>query len=81
MSHFLRTSTDEIDKLVAALGPKCAGVYSGMQPHSPREDVIAAANMARDAGADLLVTCGGGSLTDAGTSRDFPYFSLIYDMS
>src|SRR5277367_4654602 len=32
----------------------------------PREDVIVAANAARAVGADLLVTFGGGSLTDAG---------------
>ncbi|MGA7263589.1 MAG: iron-containing alcohol dehydrogenase, partial [Stellaceae bacterium] len=33
--------------------------------HTPRNDVVAAANSARDSGADLIVTLGGGSVTDA----------------
>jgi maleylacetate reductase len=37
-----------------------------MPAHSPRESVVACANAARDAGADLLVTIGGGSVTDGG---------------
>lgn len=64
----MRDNTDEVDRIVEALGDKCAGIYSGMQPHSPREDVIEAANLARAANTDLLVTIGGGSLTDAGKS-------------
>jgi maleylacetate reductase len=35
-----------------------------MPPHTPREAVIAAAEQARSAGADLIVTVGGGSITD-----------------
>jgi alcohol dehydrogenase class IV len=35
-----------------------------MPAHTPREAVIAAANQARDIGADLIVTIGGGSVTD-----------------
>src|SRR6185503_11282327 len=36
-----------------------------MGAHTPRTDVVAAANEARAAGADLLLTLGGGSVTDA----------------
>ena len=35
-----------------------------MPPHTPRSAVIEAATAARDAGADLIATIGGGSLTD-----------------
>jgi maleylacetate reductase len=35
-----------------------------MPPHTPREAVIAATGQARSAGADLIVTVGGGSITD-----------------
>ena len=35
-----------------------------MPPHTPRHAVIAAAEQAREARADLIVTIGGGSITD-----------------
>lgn len=62
----LRRETDEISKLEAALGSRCAGVWSGISPHAPRRDVLAASLAAREAKADLIVTVGGGSVTDAG---------------
>jgi maleylacetate reductase len=49
----------------AALGDLCAGVFSGVGAHSPREGVIAGATEARRVGADLLVALGGGSVIDA----------------
>jgi maleylacetate reductase len=41
------------------------GTFAAVRAHSPREDVIAAANAARAARADLLVAIGGGSVIDA----------------
>jgi maleylacetate reductase len=41
------------------------GTFSTVRAHSPREDVIAVANAAREAGADVLVAVGGGSVIDA----------------
>jgi maleylacetate reductase len=35
-----------------------------MPPHTPRQSVIGAAQQAQSAGADLIVTVGGGSITD-----------------
>ena len=64
LSGTLNRTTDEIDKLRRALGNKCVGTFDSMPPHTPRAAVIEAANMARDAGADLIVTVGGGSMTD-----------------
>lgn len=43
-----------------------AGTWDRMASHTPRRDVLAATRAARDAGADLVVTLGGGSVTDAG---------------
>jgi maleylacetate reductase len=47
------------------LGNCLAGVCAEIGAHTPRSDVVAAANTAREAGADLIVTLGGGSVTDA----------------
>ena len=65
-SHTLNTTTDEIDKIRAALGSSYAGTYDAMPPHTPRRAVVAAAEQARAARADLIVTIGGGSITDGG---------------
>ncbi|MDN4987423.1 iron-containing alcohol dehydrogenase [Bradyrhizobium arachidis] len=64
VSGTLNRETDEIAKIVKALGPLCVGLFDAMPAHTPREAVIAAANAAREAGADLIVTVGGGSITD-----------------
>jgi maleylacetate reductase len=64
VSGTLNRETDEIAKIVQALGPRCAGLFDAMPAHTPREAVIAATNVAREAGADLIVTVGGGSITD-----------------
>ena len=64
-SSSLREHTDEIQKIEAGLGARHAGTYSGIAPHAPRADVLKAADAARDAGADLIVSVGGGSATDA----------------
>lgn len=64
-STTLRDRTDEIQKIEAALGTRHAGTYSGIAPHAPRADVLKAADAARAAGADLIVSIGGGSATDS----------------
>jgi len=63
-SRSLNRNTDEIEQVRRALGSKFVGVYDGMPPHTPRSAVIKAAEQARAAGADLIVTVGGGSITD-----------------
>ena len=62
----LRRETDIISNIETALGARFAATWSGISPHAPRADVLAACNAAREAGADLIVTIGGGSVTDAG---------------
>src|SRR5438094_3540505 len=64
VSGTLNRTTDEIAKVRRALGNRCAGLFDHMPPHTPRHAVIEAAEMAREAGADLIATIGGGSITD-----------------
>jgi maleylacetate reductase len=64
VSGTLNRETDEIEKIRQALGARCVATFDAMPAHTPREGVIAAANQARAANADLIVTVGGGSITD-----------------
>ena len=64
VSGTLRRHTDEIEKIATALGSRCAAIFDEMPQHTPREAVIAASEQARAANADLIVTIGGGSITD-----------------
>ena len=64
VSGTLNRETDEIESIRRALGDRYAGTFDRMPPHSPRSAVIAAADQARDARADLIATIGGGSITD-----------------
>jgi len=64
-SGTLNRETDMVEQVRRALGNRLAGVCARIGAHTPRIDVVEAANAARAAGADLLVTVGGGSVTDA----------------
>jgi maleylacetate reductase len=64
-SGTLARETDLVERLRHMLGNRFAGICARIGAHTPRTDVVAAANAAREAGADLLVTIGGGSVTDA----------------
>src|SRR5215472_3056241 len=64
VSGTLRRETEEIEKIARALGSRCVAIFDAMPQHTPREAVIAASEQARAAGADLIVTVGGGSITD-----------------
>jgi len=64
VSGTLNRETDEVEKVRLALGNKCVGTFDRMPAHSPRSAIIAATAQAREARADLIVTLGGGSITD-----------------
>jgi maleylacetate reductase len=64
-SGTLARETDVVATVKRVLGNKLAGVCTKIGAHTPRPDVVAAANAAREAKADALLTVGGGSVTDA----------------
>jgi maleylacetate reductase len=64
VSGTLRRGTDAIAKIERMLGDRCAAIFDAMPQHTPREAVIAASEQARAANADIIVTVGGGSITD-----------------
>src|SRR6201995_3578443 len=61
VSGTLRRETDAVENISRALGGRCAAIFDAMPAHTPREAVIAAAEPARKANADIIVTIGGGS--------------------
>ena len=63
-SGTLNRTTDEVAKVRRALGNRFAGLFDRVPPHTPRRAVIEAAAAAREAGADMIATIGGGSVTD-----------------
>lgn len=48
------------------LGTRCAGIYARVEAHTPLPRVVEAAEAARAAAADVIVSVGGGSATDTG---------------
>src|ERR1700735_4151954 len=64
-SGTLNRETDVVDTVRRVLGNRLAGGCAKIGSHTPRVDVVAAANEARAAKADLILTVGGGSVTDA----------------
>ena len=91
VSTTLRNSTNEIAEIEAALGARLAQTYDGIAAHAPRTDVLKAIESARSVDADLIITVGGGSVTDAGkvialglkhninTHEDFEGFYVFVD--
>lgn len=64
-SRALVVRNQEIQAAIEALDGKVCGIYSGMPPHTPRDAVLEAAESARKGRAEMIVTIGGGSITDA----------------
>jgi alcohol dehydrogenase class IV len=63
-SRTLNRSTGAVAGIVAALGARHVGTFDGCVEHVPRASVIAAAEAARAARPDLVVTVGGGTAID-----------------
>lgn len=62
----LSRETDSAARLEQVLKSRLIGVCNRMASHTPLDDVVTAANEARAGGADLILTIGGGSVTDGG---------------
>ena len=60
----LNRQTDVVTKIRSALGTRCVGTFDECREHTPRDSVIAAANAARGASPDLIVSIGGGTVID-----------------
>ena len=57
-------SADVVQRVQSALGQRCAGLFSGVAPHSPVEVLRQAVDAARDVEPDCLISVGGGSTHD-----------------
>lgn len=69
-SKSITARTTIVDRIRAALGPLFAGVYDGIEVDSTYRSVRAATDAARQAGADLIVAVGGGSVIVAARAVD-----------
>lgn len=65
-SKTLNRTTPDVQNIANALGKRHVGTFDEVRAHTPRSDVLLATRAAREAAADLIVTVGGGSITDAG---------------
>jgi maleylacetate reductase len=66
VSGTMHRTTDEVDKVRAALGARYAGCYDNVPPFNPRPNLLEAADAARRADSDLIVSFGGGAVVEAG---------------
>jgi alcohol dehydrogenase class IV len=60
----LASDTSFVEAVGAALGGRVVGSYHDTVAHVPRRTVVDATEAARRAGADLLISLGGGSVSD-----------------
>jgi alcohol dehydrogenase class IV len=60
----LATKTELVKRVEALLGDRLAGTFAETKQHVPSRGVIEATRQARAAGADLLISFGGGSPVD-----------------
>lgn len=60
-----RIEDGPLQQIVEALGPRYVGSFTAIGSHSPDHDIVAAAIAARQAGTELIVAIGGGSVIDA----------------
>jgi len=65
-SGSLYRETEVVNQLKTVLGSRCVGLFHEMPAHTSRIPVVKAAQEAQHAQADLILTLGGGSMTDAG---------------
>ncbi len=64
-SRTLNTKTDVVTRLREALGERVVGISDDVGDHAPLLKCLAIARQVTDAGADVLLTIGGGSVMDA----------------
>ena len=70
-SGTLSRETKCVEELCSAMAGQVIGVYDRLRPHVQRDDVIEATAEARAEKADLILTIGGGTPTDAAKMVSF----------
>ncbi len=63
-SATLARETALVHRASRVLGPSLARTVTGVQPHVPRESALELAQTVRAVGADVVVSLGGGTVTD-----------------
>jgi maleylacetate reductase len=64
VSRTLNATTDEIEKIRRALGERYVGTLDGIAQHTTRREAAEVGREAKEAGADLVMAIGGGSVID-----------------
>ena len=67
----MATKTELVSQIESLLGDRHAGTYAECGQHVPEPCIEEATELAREAGADCLITVGGGSPVDAGKNVAF----------
>jgi maleylacetate reductase len=62
--NVVNTETDLVEKVTKLLSSSLVTLFAETKPHTPREAVIKAADIARSVKPDCLISLGGGSTTD-----------------
>ncbi len=63
-SKSLNRKTDAVATALARIQPQVVGLFDDCVEHTPRESVLAVADLVRTTGADLIVSIGGGTVID-----------------
>lgn len=63
-SKSLNRKTDAVTEALSRIQPQVVGLYDACVEHTPRETVIAVADLLRSTQADLVVSIGGGTVID-----------------
>ena len=63
-SKSLNRKTDAVAAALSRIQPQVVGLFDDCVEHTPRESVIAVADLVRGARADLIVSIGGGTVID-----------------
>lgn len=64
-SQSISKQSDALTQLCSALGDRVAGVYVGIRPHTPIDQVLEVVSDAQLRNVDCIVSLGAGSITDA----------------
>lgn len=63
-SGSLARHTKYLEQLTNTLGDRCIGVRAGMKSHAKWSEIVEIAREVKTLQADMIITLGGGSLTD-----------------